>query len=81
MLVQVQFLTFAFGGPAKYGGKGMAAAHEKLIAEKGLNQGHFDLVAGHLVDAMSAAGVAKVGHLSCTCSSWLLLCAIGMPSA
>lgn len=63
--MQVTFLTYAFGGPALYSGRSMAAAHERLIAEKGLNQQHFDLVAGHLVDALTAANVSQVGSLSC----------------
>lgn len=41
------FLTYAFGGPVKYQGKDMRQAHKHLV-EKGLNDTHFDAVAGHL---------------------------------
>ncbi len=41
------FLTYAFGGPVKYEGKDMREAHKHLV-EQGLNDSHFDAVAGHL---------------------------------
>jgi len=41
------FLAFAFGAPVKYDGKDMRQAHKHLV-EKGLNDRHFDAVAGHL---------------------------------
>ncbi len=46
-LRQKAFLTMAFGGPSAYTGKDLRAAHAHL-AEKGLNDSHFDVVAGHL---------------------------------
>ncbi|MAR90125.1 MAG: group 1 truncated hemoglobin [Pseudomonadota bacterium] len=42
--MQKGFLIFAFGGPNNYSGKGMAAAHRRLVEEKGLNDSHFDAV-------------------------------------
>lgn len=45
-------MKYAFGGSENYAGKDLATAHEHLIREKGLNVKHFDLVAGHFVDAM-----------------------------
>ena len=39
---QKQFLTFAFGGPSNYDGKGLREAHKLLVEEKGLNKDHFD---------------------------------------
>lgn len=39
---QEHFLTFAFGGPVNYSGRGMAAAHQRLVEEHGLNDSHFD---------------------------------------
>ena len=45
--MQKGFLTFAFGGPNNYSGKGMAVAHKKLV-EKGLNDGHYDAVMENL---------------------------------
>lgn len=44
---QKSFLTMAFGGPNSYTGKDMRTAHAPLV-ERGLNEGHFNAVAGHL---------------------------------
>lgn len=44
---QKAFLTMAFGGPNNYTGADMRAAHAPLVA-KGLNEAHFNAVAGHL---------------------------------
>ncbi len=44
---QKAFLTMAFGGPNKYTGKDLTQAHAKLVKD-GLNDSHFDAVAGHL---------------------------------
>jgi hemoglobin len=44
---QKAFLTMAFGGPHRYSGKDLRAAHAPLVA-KGLNDAHFNAVAGHL---------------------------------
>jgi hemoglobin len=44
---QKAFLTMAFGGPDRYGGKDLRAAHAALVA-RGLDDSHFDAVAGHL---------------------------------
>jgi len=41
------FLTYAFGGVPTYSGKSMREAHAHLV-EKGLNDDHFNAVAGHL---------------------------------
>ena len=45
---QLNFMTFAFGGPNKYTGRSLRHAHAKLVQEKGLGEKHFGLVAGHL---------------------------------
>ena len=37
----------AFGGPSEYQGKDLRSAHAPLV-ERGLNDGHFGAVAGHL---------------------------------
>lgn len=42
--MQKSFLTFALGGPNNYKGKGMRIAHQRLVAEKGLKESHFDAV-------------------------------------
>lgn len=44
---QKAFLSMVFGGPKEYSGKDMREAHAPLV-EKGLNDSHFDAVAGHL---------------------------------
>ena len=55
--MQKGFLTFAFGGPNNYSGKGMAAAHRKLVAEKGLDDSHFDAVMEDLGATLKELGV------------------------
>jgi hemoglobin len=52
---QKAFLTMVFGGPNHYAGKDLRAAHAGL---KGLNDSHFDAVAGHLVATLQQLGVA-----------------------
>lgn len=48
---QKAFLTYAFGGPNHYTGKDMRAAHAHLVAQ-GLNESHFQAVAGHLLSTL-----------------------------
>lgn len=55
--MQRGFLTFAFGGPNNYSGKGMAAAHRKLVEEKGLDDSHFDAVVEDLGATLVELGV------------------------
>ena len=50
---QVEFLAAALGGPRPYTGASLRDAHRG----RGIEQKHFDLVAGHLVAALGAAGV------------------------
>lgn len=45
--MQRSFLTLAFGGPNRYSGRGMRAAHAPAVAD-GLSAVHFDAVIGHL---------------------------------
>ena len=50
---QVEFFAAALGGPLPYTGASMRDAHRgRAIAQR-----HFDLVAGHLVASLVAAGV------------------------
>ena len=58
--LQVNFMTYAFGGSGSYSGVGLAEAHAHLIRDKGLKREHFDMVAGHLVASLESLGVAKV---------------------
>ena len=51
--MQVEFFAVALGGPDAYRGRTMQEVHHGL----GIAQNHFDLVAGHLNDALAAAGV------------------------
>lgn len=44
---QKAFLTMAFGGPNEYTGSDMRKAHAPLV-ERGLNESHFNAVAGNL---------------------------------
>ena len=44
---QKAFLTMAFGGPNEYTGRDLREAHAKLV-DDGLDDSHFDAVAGHL---------------------------------
>lgn len=55
--MQKTFLTLAFGGPSNYSGKGMAEAHQKLV-DRGLNDGHFDVIIEHLGATLQELGVA-----------------------
>ena len=53
---QKAFLTFAFGGPNNYSGLDMRRGHAHLVA-RGLNDSHFNAVAGHLADTLKDLGV------------------------
>jgi hemoglobin len=55
-LSQSAFVTYAFGGPNHYTGKSMRIAHKNAV-NHGLNDTHFDLVAGHLKASMEELGV------------------------
>ncbi|WP_322857921.1 group I truncated hemoglobin [Mycobacterium shigaense] len=50
---QVEFFAAALGGPEPYTGAPMKQVHQG----RGINMHHFNLVAGHLSDALAAAGV------------------------
>lgn len=54
---QKAFLSMAFGGPDEYSGKDLREAHAPLV-EKGLNDDHFDAVAGHLDATLRELGLA-----------------------
>ncbi|KAG2423281.1 hypothetical protein HXX76_015430 [Chlamydomonas incerta] len=54
---QQAFMTYAFGGAKGYTGRDLAAAHRRLIQEKGLKEEHFDMVAGHLAGTLQLLGV------------------------
>jgi len=56
---QKSFLTLAFGGPKKYSGRGMNAAHARLVKEMGLNDSHFDAVLENLGATLSDLNVPK----------------------
>jgi len=49
---QKKFLTVAFGGENRYSGRGMAAAHSRLVNEMGLHDRHFDAVLEHLAGTL-----------------------------
>lgn len=50
---QVEFFAAALGGPQPYAGAPMRQVHQG----RGITMHHFGLVAGHLADALAAAGV------------------------
>jgi hemoglobin len=50
---QVEFFAAALGGPEPYTGAPMKQVHRG----RGITMHHFSLVAGHLSDALTAAGV------------------------
>jgi hemoglobin len=54
---QVGFMTRALGGPDEYRGRGLRAAHARLVRQ-GLSDRHFDAVAGHLESTLTELGVA-----------------------
>ena len=49
---QAEFFAAALGGPEPYTGAPMKQVHQG----RGITMRHFGLVAGHLGDALSAAG-------------------------
>ncbi len=52
---QVEFFAAALGGPEPYTGAPMKQVHQG----RGITMHHFNLVAGHLTDSLSAAGVPE----------------------
>ena len=52
---QIEFFAAALGGPHAYTGAPMREVHRG----RGIDQKHFDLVAGHLAAALGAAGVPE----------------------
>lgn len=55
---QKSFLTMVFGGPNDYTGLDLRTAHADLV-EQGLDDSHFDAVAGHLQATLEELGVAS----------------------
>lgn len=53
---QLAFVTYAFGGSNRYTGKTLRTAHGNAV-NHGMNDLHFDLVAGHLRTALSELSV------------------------
>lgn len=56
---QKAFMTYAFGGAPTYSGLSMRKAHEKLVREKDLNEGHFNAVAENLVETLRELGMQQ----------------------
>jgi hemoglobin len=52
---QAEFFAAALGGPDPYTGAPMRQVHQG----RGITMHHFNLVAGHLADSLSAAGVRQ----------------------
>lgn len=53
---QKAFLIYAFGGSPNYSGKSMREGHAHLV-EQGLNDDHFNAVAGHLQASLEELNV------------------------
>lgn len=66
-LKQKDFLTFAFGGPNNYSGKNVREGHAHLVAERGLNDEHFDAIIEHLGSTLVELGVP--GELIAQCAA------------
>lgn len=56
---QKRFLAVALGGEADYEGRSLAQAHADLVARRGLNTGHFDIVVEHLETTLRELGVPE----------------------
>ena len=56
---QKDFMTYAFGGAKEWDGKPMREAHQKLVKERGLTDGHFDAVAEDLVATLIEINVPQ----------------------
>lgn len=52
------FLAYAFGAPVTYGGKDLRQGHAHLV-ERGLDEVHFALVAGHLAMTLHELGLSQ----------------------
>lgn len=53
---QIGFMTMVFGGPTRFSGRDLRAAHAPLVA-RGLGDRHFDAVAMHLENTLLELGV------------------------
>ena len=69
--MQGEFLTYAFGGATKWNGRGMKAAHSKLVKEQGLNDTHFDVIVELLSQTLGELGVASdlINEVQVICES------------
>lgn len=56
---QKRFLTYAFGGAEKYTGQSLRTVHSNLVAEKGLNDEHFNIIVTHLGTTLAELGVTQ----------------------
>lgn len=67
---QKSFLTMAFGGPNNYTGQDLRTSHAPLV-ERGLNDDHFNAVAGHLQSTLEELDVPTelVGEVMAIASS------------
>lgn len=52
-LKQKSFLAMAFGGPYRYEGQELRAAHRRLVRELGMTDAHFDRVIAHFRDSVT----------------------------
>ena len=57
MAKQTAFLTMVTGGPSRYTGRDMQAAHAHLVVQ-GLNDRHVDIVVQHLGETLTELGAS-----------------------
>lgn len=55
--MNAEFAAIAFGAPHRYTGQSLREAHAGLV-KRGLNERHFDIMAGHLAAAMEELGMS-----------------------
>jgi hemoglobin len=56
---QIAFMSWAFGGPMEYRGRGLGAAHRKLVQDQGLGVEHFDAIVELLGETLEELGVEE----------------------
>ena len=56
---QKRFLAVALGGKTDYDGRSLAEAHADLVARRGLNETHFDVVVEHLETTLRELSVPE----------------------
>lgn len=56
---QIAFMSWALGGPSEYRGRDLRTAHAGLVRNRGLDDRHFDAIAGHLQATLEELDVPR----------------------